>query len=497
MTQPPPSAPSPCNIARLAGARTAFRAGNFNHAEALCREVLTDHPSCPEALRLLATVLLALDRPEAALDCVTLARPAGPDDIDRMLLEGRILTKLMRFEEAAALLQAALALAPDRPEIITELGVAQFELDRFGPALELFRRAFKLAPQNARIVANLGNFLDFAGTLDLSLAAYDAARSLSPDDREIRCNHGMALLRAGRLAEGWPLFESRRRPCDPAEAAGIARLPAPLDPAELAGKRVLLFHEQGFGDSLQFLRYAPMLAALGAVVILRMPPPLARLAGTVIGVAEILTDDTLPPDLDFVSPLMSLPLCFSTVLETIPAAIPYLHPPQEARERWRAALAEMPRPRIGLVWAGSPRGGLDRRRSMPFDALLPLFDRPGSFVSLQLGEAARQWLPPPSAAALDPTAGLVDFAETAALASALDLVVSVDTSTAHIAGAVGTPVWVVSRFASCWRWLTRRDDSPWYPGLRLFRQAAPGDWAGAVARIALALDHFSGTIEKS
>jgi Flp pilus assembly protein TadD len=472
-------------------ARAALRDNRPEQTEALCKAVLADEPGLPAALQLLAAALLMLDRPDEALDYATTARGAA-DSVDLMTLTGRILAKLERYEDAAALQEAAFALEPDRPDVITNLGVSLFELDRFGPALELFRKAFRLAPQDARVVANLGNFLDFAGTLDLSLAAYQAAASLSPGDREIRCNHGMALLRAGRLAEGWPLFESRRRLRDPAEDAGVARLPVPLDGVDLDGKRVLVFHEQGFGDSIQFLRYVPMLAARGAIVLVRMPPPLKRLAESVDGATEVLTGYGVPPDLDFFCPLMSLPLCFGTELETIPASIPYLQPPEAALMRGRAAVAALPHPRIGLVWAGSPRGGLDRRRSMSFETLRPLFDRPAGFVSLQLGIASTQWAPPMGAAALDPTMGLVDFGETAGLIAALDLVITVDTSVAHVAGAVGTPVWVMSRFSSCWRWLMKRDDSPWYPTLRLFRQAHPGGWAELVARVAAALDHFGG-----
>jgi len=479
---------------RLDLARAALRAHRADEAVSLCRQVLDEEPDQPLALELLAAAWLALDQPEAALESVLAARRSGPETVDLLTLTGRILAKLERYEEAAALHERALALAPQRYDVMTNLGVALFELDRFGPALALFRQAFALAPQDARVVANLGNFLDFAGTLDLALAAYEAAASLSPEDREIRCNHGMALLRAGRLAEGWPLFEHRRRQRDPAELAGVARLPCPADAVDLRGKRVLVFHEQGFGDSLQFLRYVPLLAGRGAEILVRMPAPLVRLAASVASAATVLDDDSLPPDLDFQSPLMSLPMAFGTTLDSIPAAIPYLHPPIASRRRWQAAVAGLRRPRIGLVWAGSPRGGLDRRRSMGFDTLRPLFDRPASFVSLQLGEAAAQWQPPPGVQALDPGGELTDFAETAALIAALDLVITVDTSVAHVAGAVGTPVWVLSRFSSCWRWLMQRDDSPWYPSMRLFRQARPGDWGELVTRVATALDHFCATV---
>jgi len=480
MTEPPD---------RLDLARAALRDAQAERAVALCRAVLAEVPGQGTALQLLAAALLMLDRPDDALASVDAARAAG-DSVDLMTLAGRILAKLERYEESAALQEQALALAPERPDVITNLGVALFELDRFGPALELFRKAFRLAPQDARVVANLGNFLDFAGTLDLSLAAYEAAASLSPHDREIRSNHGMALLRAGRFEQGWPLFESRRRQRDPAEEAGIPLLPAPLDGLDLHGKRVLLFHEQGFGDSLQFLRYVPLLAGRGATVLLRMPPALKRLAESVAGAAEVTSGYGVPPGLDYVSPLMSLARCFGTVPETIPADIPYLHPPAASLERGRAAVADLPHPRIGLVWAGSPRGGLDRRRSLPFERILPLMARPAGFVSLQLGPAGAQWAPPPGCAAIDPTGSLVDFAETAGLVEALDLVITVDTSVAHVAGALGTPVWVMSRFSACWRWLMQREDSPWYPSMRVFRQAYPGDWAELVGRVGAALDHF-------
>jgi|HubBroStandDraft_1064217.scaffolds.fasta_scaffold00095_18 Flp pilus assembly protein TadD len=479
MTQPP-----------LDVARAALRDGRPGEAGDLCRELLAEQPDLPQGLAVLAAALLAQDHFEAALECAGEARRTLGEDVDLLHLTGRILAKLERWREAVSLHEAALALAPGRCDVMTDLGVALFELDQFGAALALFRRAFALAPRDARIVANLGNFLDFAGSLEPALAAYAAAASLSPDDREIKCNHGMVLLRAGRLTEGWPLFESRRRQRDPVEAAGVARLPSPIDSVDLGGKRILLFHEQGFGDSVQFLRYVPLLAARGAEILVRMPLPLVRLADGVAGVAQVLGDESVPPGLDFYSPLMSLAQSFGTTLASIPAVIPYLDPPDEARRRWRAVLAGLRRPRIGLAWAGSPRGGLDRRRSMRFETLLPLFALPAGFVSLQLGPAAAQWAPPPGADALDPTGGLTDFAETAALIASLDLVITVDTSVAHIAGAIGTPVWVSSRFSSCWRWLMERDDSPWYPSLRLFRQARPGDWPELVARLVPALDQF-------
>ncbi|HVJ51938.1 MAG TPA: tetratricopeptide repeat protein [Aliidongia sp.] len=423
-------------------------------------------------------------RPDAALPHILAVRRAEPENIDGMLLHGQLLVELYRFEEAVAIYRAALALAPDRYQVVTHLGVALFELDQFDEALALLRQAFAMAPQNARVIANLGHFLDFAGSVDLAISAYEAALSVVPNDREILVNYGMALLRAGRLAEGWALFETRLRIPDPIETSGVPHLPPLTATPDLSGRRILLFHEQGFGDTLQMLRYIPLLAAHGAEIVLRMPPALKRLAARVGGT---LADDTGVTGYDFYCPMMSLPMVFGTVLETIPAEIPYLNAPEAEGETWRRRLAALPGPRIGLVWAGSPRGGLDRRRSMRFDRLAPLFALPASFVSLQLGEAGRGWAPPPGTAALDPTGELVDFADTAALVSALDLVITVDTSVAHLAGALGKPVWVLSRFSSCWRWLMGRADSPWYPTMRIFRQRLPGDWAGLIAEVEEAL----------
>ncbi|GGF30916.1 hypothetical protein GCM10011611_41270 [Aliidongia dinghuensis] len=410
-------------------------------------------------------------------------------DVEALALAGEAHGGLRQFDRAAAAYGAALRRAPGRFDLMSNLASTLVELDRFGEALALFQQARAAAPGNARIVANLANLLDFAGAVDDALVAYGAARALDPADREIACNQAMALLRAGRLDEGWPLFEHRRRALDPAEAQ-VPRLPPLAEAPMLAGRRVLLFHEQGFGDTLQMLRYVPLLAGCGAQVLLRVPPPLARLARSVAGVAVVVGEGDDPGPLDYQAPLMSLPLIFGTTLDTIPAEIPYLRADPTLVAAWRQRLAALPRPRVGLVWAGSPDGGLDHRRSLRFAALGPLFAVPASFVGLQIGPAAAEWAPPDGVAALDTTPWIGDFADTAALASALDLLVTVDTSAAHLAAALGRPVLMLSRFSSCWRWLMHREDSPWYPTLSILRQPRPGDWATPVAEAARRLADF-------
>jgi Flp pilus assembly protein TadD len=404
-----------------------------------------------------------------------------PGDVEALNLAGIAYGGLRRFEEAVAALDAALRLAPERFDIMSNLGSALVELDRFGEALALFRRAHALAPRNGRIVANIANLLDFAGALPDAIVAYETAHMLAPDDAEIGRNRAMALLRAGRFAEGWPLFEHRRRAVDPTEAT-VPRLD---DLDGIAGKCILLFHEQGFGDTIQMLRYAPLLAARGAMVLVRVPPPLARLTAATPGVDRVVGESGDPGPLDYQAPLMSLPLIFGTDLAGIPAAMPYLR--AGAAEAWDARLAALPRPWVGLAWAGSPTGGLDHRRSMRFADLAPILKVPAGFVSLQLGPAAAQWAPPVGAATLDASPWLGDFADTAALMSRLDLVITVDTAVAHLAAGLGRPVWVLDRFSSCWRWLTGRTDSPWYPTLRLLRQARSGHWAPVVAEAARSL----------
>lgn len=400
-----------------------------------------------------------------------------PQGADALNLAGLAHAGLRRFDLALPAYDAALRLAPDRFDIMSNLGSALVELDRFGDALALFRRAHALAPRNARIVANIANLLDFAGALDDAILAYQTAHTLAPDDAEIGRNRAMALLRAGRLAEGWPLFEHRRRAIDPAEAT----VPRLGDLTGLAGKRVLLFHEQGFGDTLQMLRYASLLAGLGADVLVRVPPPLARLAAAVPGVRAVVGEGEAAGALDYQAPLMSLPLIFGTDLGSIPGTVPYLAADPAASAVWGERLARLPRPWVGLVWAGSPLGGLDHRRSMRFADMAPILTAPAGFISLQIGPGAADWAPPAGAATLDATPWIGDFADTAALIDRLDLLITVDTSVAHLAGGLGRPVWVLDRFSSCWRWLTGRTDSPWYPTLKLLRQPAPGQWQQPVA----------------
>jgi len=281
--------------------------------------------------------------------------------------------------------------------------------------------------------------------------------------------------------------------------AAADRVPAePLrrpDPAAWRGRRVLLFAEQGLGDSLQFLRYVPMAAAVGAEVFVEVPASLRRLAATLPGGARVVAEGEAVPPHDLAVPLLHLPWAFGTTLDTIPAAIPYFTADPAQVGAWQTRLAGLPGRKVGLVWAGDPRPDdvvshrTDRRRSFRLAQLAALAQVPGvSFVSLQKGHGAAQTAaPPPGMVLHDWTGELGDFADTAALMQALDLVISADTSPLHLAGALGRPVWLMDRYDSCWRWLRGRNDSPWYPTLRRFRQNSPGDWGEVAGRVAQAL----------
>jgi hypothetical protein len=254
----------------------------------------------------------------------------------------------------------------------------------------------------------------------------------------------------------------------------------------------MLYAEQGFGDTLQFCRYAPMVAAAGGRVVLVVPKALRRVMLTLQGVARVLTEeeDDLPP-FDYHCPLLSLPFAFGTTLETIPAAAAYLYADPLP---WADFLSLLPGLKVGLVWAGKSRTAqphavaIDKRRSMRMSEMAPILDAPGcSFVSLQLGPPASQAQALPAGQLHDVSGRMTDWADTAGLIMGLDLVIAVDTAVAHLAGALGKPVWMLNRFDSCWRWLRDRDDTPWYPSMRQFRQTSRGDWAGVIERVSRSL----------
>ncbi len=374
------------------------------------------------------------------------------------------LLPLIPAPAATAHLRAAIALRPNDPALHTALGSACAESGPMADAIDAFGRVTTLSPADAVGWSNLGKALAAQARFDAAEAAFQTALALSPADSRIAYNRAVMLLKAGRFAEGWPALRVRH-----ALPGRPPPLPGPrLSDLDVEGRTVLLRHDEGFGDTLQFIRLAAPLAARGARVIAAMPPPLQRIVATAPGVAAVFGMADLPR-YDVWAPLLDLPGLFGAA---VPADVPYL--------RAGADAPVLPSGRkVGVVWAGDPAGLLDRQRSMPVEALAPLAEQRGiTWISLQKDQAAPSWMH-------DPMGAVRDFADTARIVAQLDAVVSVDTAVAHLAGAMDKPVLLLDRYDSCWRWLSGRTDSPWYPKLRIVRQPSPGDWAGAVAALPL------------
>jgi Flp pilus assembly protein TadD len=386
-------------------------------------------------------------------------------------------------EPADAILayRRAIDLRPRYAQAFHNLGKAQAILDRLEEAIASFRHAIELQPDFAAALGDLSNALKNQGKLDAALDAARRAVELKPDSAEAHCRMGLMLLRTGELERGWAEYEWRYRISIPWDF----RSPR-WEGDALNGRTLLLHADQGLGDSIQFVRFAPAIAALGGRVILRCQRQLLRLLKNFPGVALAFSEDDPLPHFDVQCPLISLPVAFKTRLETILSSGPYLRPPAALVRAWASHLAETDdRLRVGLVWAGHPSHSNDRNRSTCLNTFTPLSEaRDIVFYSLQIGAAAAEAdRPPPGMNLIDLTGEITDFADTAALIEHLDLVIAVDTSTAHVAAAMGKPVWLVLPFVAEWRWLIDRHDTPWYPTMRLFRQPKLQDWGGAIRQL--------------
>ncbi len=394
---------------------------------------------------------------------------------------------------AEAYFRRALTLDDQRSIAWSLLGSAVGRQCRYPEALELLARADEIASGDAD---------DATAFTSLAIALTENCRNpeaLVVYERNLprfpivdgHYAYALALLRAGRLLEGWRHYEFRwlRNDAKTPKQAGLA---GPVWSGQaLQGKTILIHVEQGFGDVIQFVRYAPQVKALGGTVLLRVARPMKALMKDIGGVDRVLDRDEVIPAYDFYINLLSLPRIFGTSLDTIPSDIPYIHADSAHAQRWRARLPSDGLLRIGLVWAGNPEHPNDRFRSMALSMLRPVLEVAGvRFVSLQKGPGTEQATEavPAGVDWVDVGSELEDFSDTAAVISELDLVLCVDTAVAHLAGALGKPVWVMVAQPADFRWLEGRDDSPWYPTLRLFRQSQRDDWTDVVARVKAALE---------
>jgi tetratricopeptide (TPR) repeat protein len=522
----PQSAPLTPAAALLRQGVAAHRDGDLPQAAQAFEQVLAQNPGNPDALLLLGTVRIDQGDTGAAAALIGQALRLRPDFPPALRAQASLWRDQGRIAEAHALLRRALRRLPDDPAIRTELALTLYQAGRpeeaiplyqsligrnprdvpllvnlgralraagdFAGAEAAYRRALAGAPEEPEVHNNLGNVLLAQGDAPAAIAAYRSAIARRPDYANAHYNLGMALLAAGELAEGWR--ECAWRLVSAPATAGMARAVPVWTGEPMPHQTLLLRAEQGQGDTIQFVRYAPLAAQRsGAHVVLEVQRSLVPLLTGLPGVAAVVAQGDPLPECDRVCPLLTLPEVFGTVTATIPAGEPYLHPPADRVAGWQVRLAGVPGLKVGLVWAGEPNLGnqtlLDRRRSLPLAALAPLAAVPDTvFVSLQKGAAAAQARQPPAGMVLlDWTADLHDFADTAALIGALDLVISVDTAVAHLAGALGRPVWLLNRSDSDWRWGFAGETTPWYPSMRLFRQPRPGDWTDPVQRVAAAL----------
>jgi tetratricopeptide (TPR) repeat protein len=418
---------------------------------------------------------------------------------------GNVLCSLRRWDQALGSYDHAVMSRPEFAQAHANRAFALLELGRNDEALASCDRAIALEPDLLVAHSNRAGVLLAMHRVEEALASYDRAISIDAQSASTYVNRGMARLLSGDFTGGWRDYEWRwkDRACWIIQEKRDFSQPLWLGEPSLAGRAILLLSEQGYGDTLQFCRYVPLLAARGARVILEVPEALANLMQFLPGVSRVLIQGQPEPHFDFYCPLLSLPFALGTRLDSIPADVPYLRAGDGHRHRWETRLGERRGRRVGLAWSGGFRPSrpelwsANHRRNLPLASLSAL-KLPGvEFYSLQKGEPAeaeladvrdRGWDGPEIR---DLSREIQDFADTAALIEQLDLVISVDTAVAHLAGALGKPVWILNRFDTCWRWMLARSDSPWYPSATLYRQERAGDWEGVMRRVRMDLASLS------
>jgi tetratricopeptide (TPR) repeat protein len=445
-----------------------------------------------------ANALRQLGRLEDALRGYDQALARAPGDAEAHNNRAVVLGELRQFEAGLAAADAALALRPDYAEAHNNRGDLLGQLERHEAALASFDRAIGCRPHFADAHVNRAKALKELGRLAPALESIEHALALQPGHAAAHWNRALWCLQDGRFEQGWRGYEWRWQAAHLSIAGERRQFAAPLwlGREALAGRTLLLHAEQGLGDTLQMCRYTALAAARGATVILEVQPALAGLLAGLDGVSRVVARGDALPRFDLHCPLMSLPLAFGTTLATIPAAPAYLAAAPASVAQWAAWLGPATRRRVGLVWSGNPRHHNDHQRSIGFDQLAPLFGVDCQFVALQPDVAgpglARPGLARPGLAA--PGALLRDFRDTAALCALMDVVITVDTSVAHLAGALGKPVWILLPRSADWRWLLGRGDSPWYPSARLYRQRRAGDWSEVLAAVAADLARLTHSI---
>jgi tetratricopeptide (TPR) repeat protein len=506
------------------------QAGNRQEAQSLYEQILQADPAHAGAYLFLGAIAHEQGRHQEALDLVRQALALNPADpayhynFGNILTEqghraeavaayeralqlnphyarahnnlGFVLMALERRQEALACFENALRLDPRCDDALYNMGLVLVDLGELESAATSFQQALTLRPQDAGICLNLGHVLAAQGKGAEAAEHYNQALRLPPDQAKSRWNRGVLRLAQGDLARGWLDYEHRWGV--PGVVKRYADFPR-WDGSPFAGKTLLVYAEQGLGDTLQFVRYLPLVKQRGGAVLFECQPSLLAALASARGIDHLFARGATPPPFDLQVPLLSLPGMFGTTLDTVPANVPYLWADAARVQTWRERLGSVRGFKIGISWQGGTARKNDSLRSVPLAQFLTLAQLDSvRLVSLQKGQGTEQLGP------WRDKLGIVDFGDqldadgaftdTAAILMNLDLLVAVDTATAHLAGALGVPVWTVLNFMPDWRWLLDRNDSPWYPTMRLFRQTRPGDWDEVFERVAAGLTRSSSRI---
>jgi tetratricopeptide (TPR) repeat protein len=462
-------------LSLLALGRNEQALGAFDAALAIDPTLLDGHNNRANALYL-------LERHRDALQAFSVVICLAPDHLQAYYNQGTILHALGRFDEALTHFSRGLAVRPDHVIGYNNRGNTLQELGRLREAAQAYQTALCFDPSFELAQSNLGVALQQLGHHQAAFKFFLTAQRINPNYAEAHINESFNWLLLGHYAAGWPKYEWRRHDNRRVLTSnGIAK--PQWQGEDITGRTILLHAEQGYGDSIQFCRYASMVAARGARVIMEVQPALIRLFSGLAGVAHLVAQGDPLPEFDVHCPMMSLPGIFKSDNETIPSAVPYLTAQSELVRQWRAKLPDQG-PLVGLVWQGNPNYKRDRTRSIPphyIMALVKTCEPLGiRFVCLQKENLGISVEP----AMINPMPDVNDFVDTAAIIANLDLVISSDTSVLHLAGAMGAPVWLLNSVVGDWRWQVDRPDSPWYPNMQIFRQKTQGDWQDVFAQVA-------------
>lgn len=468
-------------LAHLNRGNTLKEMGDLQRAVAGYEQAIAIQPGYAEAYFNLGIALQEFQQPDRALVCYREAVGLKPDFAEAYFALGNALQEHGQIDAAIVSLQEATRLRPGFVAAFCNLGNLFKEVGRLDDAVAVYAEAIRLQPDFAVAHCNLGNVQKEKQQFQSAIASYNRATTLNPDFAEAHWNRSLVHLLLGEFEAAWPLFEWRWKAKKNNISLPDFGRPLWLGEQALTGTTILICWEQGFGDTIQFCRYVPLVQALGAKVLLVVPPSLVPLLKTLHGVDQVLSPDEPVSDFDYYCPLMSLPMAFHTTLNTIPAPSAYLHAEENRMQFWKAKLPHSSRKRVGIAWSGS---ATNKSRSLPLAELIQHLPRHLDYVCIQkdVTDMERVILAEQNMFYFDQD--IADFSDTAALCGLLDLVISIDTSAVHLAGAMGKPTWVLLPHLPDWRWLLDRSDSPWYPSMRLIRQEEMGAWHTVLQRVA-------------